>query len=306
MTSTDVYLHPDAPDPVLDEAVVVATAREHASGVGRLLEVDESGGEARAYHLEGGVVLKTQRPHRLRPRTSLSKECLILEVLERAGGVPVPRALGYGHVEGIEYLCQTTMPGRAVEQLSLSAEQRRAFLGELGATLRRIHEVGQGELVASGLVPGDEKPADLRVRVAETFDRLLGALESDPRWGQVAQLRGVTARHLDRLPDDVTPVVLHSNPGPEHAFADPRSFEYTGVIDFGDAYRSHPALDLRPWSMDEGGSELLAGYHGPGPLPDSFDDVWRTGLVIMELARASRGMRTPEELTESLAAITET
>src|SRR5262252_8052424 len=81
MVFADTYLQPNAPDPVLSEAAVVAAAAKHARDVGRLLEVDESGGEARAYMLEGGLVLKTQRPHRLRPRTSLAKEALFLQEL---------------------------------------------------------------------------------------------------------------------------------------------------------------------------------------------------------------------------------
>src|SRR3954462_12242288 len=100
MVFADTYPQPDAPDPVLEERTVVEAARSHAPQVGRLLKVDESGGEARAYHLEGEIVLKTQRPHRLRPRTSLAKEELVLRTLERAGGFPVPRVLGYGHTEG--------------------------------------------------------------------------------------------------------------------------------------------------------------------------------------------------------------
>jgi len=302
MTSVDVYLQPDAPDPVLDEEAVVAAARQHAPGAGRLLEVDESGGEARAYHLDGGVVMKTQRPHRLRPRTSLSKELVILQALEAQSDVSVPRALGYGHVEGIEYLCLTSMPGRAVEHLRLSDAQRRPFLGELGTALRRIHEIDHSTMDDSGLIPGDETPADLRPRLSATYDRLLEVLDRDERWAASGDLRAVAEHSLDGLPDDVPPVVLHSNPGPEHAFADAGTLAYTGVIDFGDSYRSHPALDLRPWSLADGGAELLEGYKQLGPLPPSFDAVWRAGLIVMELARASRGYRTPAQLAERLAA----
>jgi hypothetical protein len=63
-----VYLQPQAPDPVLDDATVRALARRHVSGAERVVEVDESGGEARVYlldggNLDGGIVVKTQRPH---------------------------------------------------------------------------------------------------------------------------------------------------------------------------------------------------------------------------------------------------
>jgi aminoglycoside phosphotransferase len=122
---TDTYLQPSAPDPVLSERAVVAAAARHVPDVGRLLEVDESGGEARAYMLDGGVVVKTQRPHRLRPRTSLAKETEFLQELSRAGDFPVPRVLGYGHVEGIEYLCLTRIQGVASPHRSPAAVHRR-------------------------------------------------------------------------------------------------------------------------------------------------------------------------------------
>ena len=96
----DVYAQPDAPDPVLDEAVVLEIVRRHVPAAHSVEHVDESGGEARTYAVDGGsagaIILKTQRPHRLRPRTSLEKETFFLRQLEAAGGFPVPRVYGYG------------------------------------------------------------------------------------------------------------------------------------------------------------------------------------------------------------------
>lgn len=299
MVFTDTYLQPDAPDPVLPEEAVVEAARRHAPEAGRLLEVDESGGEARAYLLEGGIVMKTQRPHRLRPRTSLGKEALFLNELERQGSVPVPRALGHGEVAGIEYLCLTRIAGVAVEHVRVDAGTRVALLNELGRTLRAIHETEQSTLVASDLMPGDRTPGDVRARFTDAFDRLAAALEADRRFAGV-DVGGVAARCLDGIPESTPPVALHSNPGPEHTFVDPETGAFVGLIDFGDAYRSHPALDLRPWTEAVDAEALLAGYRSSGPLPDGFADVRRTGLVIMELARATRGRRGPDELRASL------
>ncbi len=87
VTFVDTYSQPDAPDPVLSNEVVVEVARRHVAGVERVLAVDESGGEARAYHLDGGVVVKTQRPPRRRPRTSLEKERNVLRALDGVPGV---------------------------------------------------------------------------------------------------------------------------------------------------------------------------------------------------------------------------
>jgi hygromycin-B 7''-O-kinase len=300
MVFPDTYLQPDAPDPVLAEKAIVAAARRHAPGAGGLLRVDESGGEARAYFLEGGIVIKTQRPHRLRPRTSLRKEALFLSELERQGDFPVPRALGHGEVEGTEYLCLTEINGVALEHASLPPLQRAEVLGNLGRTLRAIHDIEQSVLADSELVPGDRTPSDLKTRFADTFERLATALEADQRFAGTLDVRELAAQRLALTPDNTPPVALHSNPGPEHTFVDPTSGDFVGLIDFGDAYRSHPALDLRPWTEAEDSQALLAGYASTNPLPAGFEDVWGTSRVIVELSWAIRGQRNPNELEAAL------
>ncbi|MHB1988184.1 MAG: phosphotransferase family protein [Acidimicrobiales bacterium] len=300
MVFSDTYLQPEAPDPVLDEAVVVEAARRHCPAVGRMVRVEESGGEARAYMLEGDVVLKTQRPHRLRPRTSLEKEALFLRELERQGDFPVPRVLGYGEVHGTEYLCLTRMEGSALEQVPLGADERGAVLFELGRVLRQLHGIDQAVLEESGLLPGDGRPAELRTRFADSFERLGNALGQDDLWQVSFDVRKLAVDRLALTPEDVAPVALHSNPGPEHTFVDPSSEAFTGLIDFGDAYRSHPALDLRPWPNSDDADKLLEGYRSMGALPAGFEEVRRTGLVIVELARAVRGLVSPDQAVDAI------
>lgn len=291
MVFADTYLQPGAPDPVLSEEAVRAAASQHVGDVGRLLEVDESGGEARAYLLDGDVVVKTQRPHRLRPRTSLTKEALFLRELERAGEFPVPKVHGYGHVEGIEYLCLSRMPGVASRHIHLSPGQRSAMLRTLGRVLRSIHDIDQSRLRNSELVPGDNTPHDLRERFADAFTRLADALDRDLTWHGELDIRQLADRQIDGLPDSTEPVALHSNPGPEHVFVDPSTGQFTGIIDFGDAYRSHPALDLRPWPQPADATELLAGYQGTAQLPKGFEKVATTCLIMAELGQVARGRR---------------
>ena len=305
MVFSDSYLQPDASDPVLAEEVVLAAARRHVPQAGRLLRIDESGGEARAYFLDGGIVMKTQRPHRLRPRTSLRKEALFLAELERQGDFPVPRALGHGEMDGIEYLCLTELEGVAVKHCALDPKKQAALLGELGRTLRAIHEIEQSPFAESELMPGDRAPVDLKTRVFETFDRLAAALGADERFAGVIDVREIARHRLAVTPENTLPVALHSNPGPEHTFVDPTSGAFVGLIDFGDAYRSHPAFDLRPWTKAADADALLAGYRSAGPLPAGFEDVWRTGLIIIELARAARGLRSTEELVTAVKRLIE-
>jgi hygromycin-B 7''-O-kinase len=70
----EVYLQPDAPDPVLSQEFVLSLVRRHLPEAQAVTGVDESGGEARTYAIDDTVILKVQRPQQLRPSTSLAKE----------------------------------------------------------------------------------------------------------------------------------------------------------------------------------------------------------------------------------------
>lgn len=208
--------------------------------------------------------------------------------------------LGHGQVSGTEYLCLTRVPGSALLRTALKPDDRRRALEELGRTLHAIHYVDQTALERSELVPGDRCPADLRGRIADTFARLAAAFDADSRLAVVADVRRIAVQRLEATPDNIPPVSLHSNPGPEHAFVDPATGNFCGLIDFGDAYRSHPAFDFRQWSDDDDTAAVLDGYRSAGRLPLRFEDVRRTVLVIEALARAARGRTTPDELAATL------
>ena len=66
----DVYLQPDAPDPVLPPKLVLDLGRRHAQDARVVTAVDESGGEARAYAVDTTIILKTQHP---RQRLALAR-----------------------------------------------------------------------------------------------------------------------------------------------------------------------------------------------------------------------------------------
>ena len=125
---TDTYSQPDAPDPVLSDDRVLELARRHAGSARKVTFVDESGGEARAYMCDDDLVFKTQRPQQLRPRTSLEKEAFILGQLAAQADVPVPRVLGYGREDDVEYLLMTRIPGVPLETTALSGPARIAVL----------------------------------------------------------------------------------------------------------------------------------------------------------------------------------
>jgi hygromycin-B 7''-O-kinase len=281
----DVYLQPDAPDPVLSDNVVLALVRRHLPDAQVVTGVDESGGEARTYAIDDQLILKTQRPHRLRPRTNLAKEATFLRHLAAFSEIPVPRVFGYGREGNMEYLCLSRMPGAAVTRQSISGPARAAVLQALGQTLRRIHAVPQGPLAASGLFPGDHTADDLEMRLAEAFDEVVTALErAGDVWTLTQSPRSAADTALALLPPTTTFVALHSNPGAEHTFIDPVMRTYTGVIDFGDAYISHPALDLRRWKEPSDREALLAGYLAAGLVDGAFMTVWRVTQVWADMA----------------------
>ena len=281
----DVYLQPDAPDPVLSAAVVLTLVRRHVPRATRVTAVDESGGEARTYVVDDTLILKTQRPHRLRPRTSLAKEVFFLNRLASEPGITVPRVLGYGR-EGrtIEYICMTHISGVAMANVQTTGPARQVALGELGRTLRRIHALPREPFAASGLFPGDPGPAELHTRLTELFGDVITRLGADPpAWTLPLPAEVVAERALAALPASDLRVALHSNPGPPHTFVDPATGAYTGLIDFGDAYISHPALDLWRWPNPADRSALFQGYTAEQPVDAAWLQTWRVVQVLADL-----------------------
>jgi hygromycin-B 7''-O-kinase len=280
----DVYLQSDAPDPVLTDAVVLGLVGRHVPDAQAVTGVDESGGEARTYLVDDRLVLKTQRPHRLRPRTSLAKEAAFLRHLAAFPAIPVPRVLGYGQTEGIEYLCMTRLPGEAIIRQTIAGPACARVLHALGRVLREIHLVAQEPLLESGLFPGDHTADDLRGRLAEAFDEVLALLgRADTAWSLDRAPQAVVETALAALPATTAFVALHSNLGAEHTFADPVTQIYTGTIDFGDAYISHPALDLRRWKDPADREALLEGYLSAGSVDDVFMAVWRAAQIWADM-----------------------
>ncbi len=245
----DFYIQPDAADPVLDPDAVLAIVRLHAAGAKAVRAVDESGGEARTYAIDDGLILKVQRPQQLRARTSLDKERFLLEQLAGLEGVRVLRVLGGGVAEpGIEYTLMTRMPGVPMHSARFDGDLRRRTLVDLGRMLRRIHAIPQQPLFEARLIPGDHTAADVRTRFGGLFDDAVTAVARAAQpWPFALDPLQLARLAMRALPDADAWVALHSNPGPEHVFVDPQTRQLTGLIDFGDAYFSHPALDLRRW-----------------------------------------------------------
>ena len=288
MGRADVYLEPRAADPVLSDGLVLELVRRHVPGARSVVGVDESGGEARVYLVDDGIVLKTQRPHRRRPRTSLAKEAYLLERLEPVLGGRIPRRLGYDRTETdqgpVEYLCMTRIRGRAAGQAALTPEARHLVLDELGRLLHHLHRVD----IDVQPLPTDADSGALRRRLELGFGDIVDAFADRPRARArlPMPLETLVGRVVAAVPTTLTqpPVVLHSNPGATHAFVDPDSGRFVGLIDFGDAYASHPALDLHRWPDPADRIHLRDAYLD-GATPDAtWHRMWTLAMIHTDLA----------------------
>ena len=305
MGRADVYLQPHAPDPVLTDELILDLASRHVSDVDAVTEVDESGGEARAYLLGATIVVKTQRPHRLRPRTSLAKEAYLLDTLSPVLGGSIPRLLGYDNVrtdEGpVEYLCMTRIPGQATHHATLDPAAREALIAELGNLLRRLHAIS----VATGRLPTDHDAAALRRRLEYGFADIADAFAQRPTGSDLLPLPldRVISRTLGALPETLPqpPMPLHSNPSPTHVFVDPASGRFTGVIDFGDSYASHPAFDLHRWPDPAERVLLREAYLGGAQPAPGFDPMWTVAMIYTNLSVIAQGSPHTDGALEDLA-----
>jgi aminoglycoside phosphotransferase (APT) family kinase protein len=297
----EYYLQPDAPDWVLSDAEVLRCVRRFVPRARAVTGPDESGGEARTYTVDDELVLKVQRPQQVRAGTSLAREVFFLNQLAaEAPDLPVTRVLGYARETNLlEYNLQTRMPGVAVANAALAPDARRQVIFEVGRVLRRIHAIPQTPIHASAHFPTDLNAAELKARVAQYFEVIARQMDKNGRaWPLSVSFETVTARTLAALPETAEFVALHSNPGPPHVFVDPASGRFTGLIDFGDAYISHPALDLWRWRWPEERAAALAGYTAHAPVGDDFMQTWR---AVEALAGALLVAFFPERHDEAVA-----
>lgn len=276
----EVYLQPHTSDPVLDEELVLSLVREFVPGAQRVSGVDETGGEARAYAIDDGVILKVQRPHRLRLSTSLEREAFFLRQLQAAGlpDLAVPRVLGYFRRSNLlEGIVMTRIPGTAVARAGVAAEALDPVLAALGRTLAAIHSVDCRPFQASGLFPVDQNAQALRARMVSRFERTLLRLSAVPDT-ELSRARALRDSLLARITQVDSWVAVHSNPGPEHTFVDAAG-SFSGLIDFGDSYVGHPINDLRRWGLRQR-KVLLAAYLGNGGPSDAIRLAWETAYQV--------------------------
>jgi aminoglycoside phosphotransferase (APT) family kinase protein len=185
----------------------------------------------------------------------------------------------------VEYLVMSRMPGDAFIHQPTEGATRATLLRDVGALLARQHALPTGPLLAdTGIVPLDRDGAALVRRLEPGFADLVDLIAEDPaRWPFATSPEEVTAAALAMVPTTFTPVLLHSNPGPMHVFcADDGSL--TGLIDFGDSYVSHPAMDLRTWPDPADRLVLRDGYLDGAASSVEFDAAWTAAMIYTDMA----------------------
>jgi hygromycin-B 7''-O-kinase len=303
----DFYVQPDSADPVLNAGTVLAIVRRHAPTAKAVVAVDELGGEARTYAIDHDLTLKVQRPQQLRPRTSLAKERFFLQQLAGVEGVRVPKVIGGGvAAPAIEYTLMTRMPGVPMEAAQLDPESRRHALFDLGRMLRRIHAIPQQPLFDARIIPGDHAPADVRWRFGNLFDEAVALVDrAAPPWPFAHSPLQLARLAMRALPDVDEWVALHSNPGPEHVFVDDQTGQLTGIIDFADAYFSHPVHDLRRFRCPADRAVIHAGYTADRSTSQTFDKTWRVASVLASMLAVANEPQCRAAALEELSALLE-
>lgn len=279
------YYQKDAPDPVLDAAHVLRLVRSHVPTAQAVTGIDETGGEARVYFIDAEIVCKVQRPPQRRSWTNLEKEVVFLRHLaSSAPDIPVPRVLGYGKEDHVEYTCMTRMAGDAAVRTPIPPTARVETLRKLGRTIRRIHQVPQAPLRATGLFPEEFTLPDLKTAVVEDLEEYARYLhQRGIGWPFPFDLATLIAQALEHLPTEPAGVALHTNPGPTHTFVDPTTGALTGLIDFGDAYIGHPATDLGRWPDPADREAVLQGYLDAGNPGPHFWAMWDVASIMADL-----------------------
>ena len=279
MILKDIYVQPDVMDEVWNDQLVLEIVSEFVPSASVVTSVDETGGEARTYFVDDNIILKTQRPNRLRPRTSLEKEVFMLREIEKQCDINVPRVLGYTKRNNlVECTVMTRMPGDAIIRTEISESALAEALFIHGKALKTLHSLNQKPFIESGLFPYDKTSDNVKHRFLYRLNLMLDALVKQTQPSELENARNLGREIIAQIPEHLEQVALHSNPYKEHTFINDDK-TYSGIIDFGDAYMSHPVNDMRRWNFNER-RHLLSGYTSIGTIGDDFMPMWHINYQI--------------------------
>jgi hygromycin-B 7''-O-kinase len=154
-------------------------------------------------------------------------------VLQHLQGLQAPQVVADGELEGWPYLIITALPGRPVEEVwsELDVGEKRSILEPLGSFLQALHQ---------------QPPVP---ELATDWDQFLA--ERVGRWEEHHQAEGawrdwIRGRISDFSEPRFDPVLLNADITDEHVLVINRDghWQFSGVIDFGDAMMGHPHYEF--------------------------------------------------------------
>jgi len=208
----------------------------------------------------------------------------------------------------IEYTLMKRMPGISMRHAQLDDDARQTVLFQLGTVLRRIHSMPLAPFIASELFHGDQSFVDTQFRLGNYFNDLADDIRRERSlWRLSFTPEQVGAKAIASVPRSTERAALHSNPYFEHVFVRPQSGGYSGLIDFGDAYISHPAFDMRRWNRPADREALLQGYTSQRPVSDAFLETWRAVMILGDVVTIAyypeRAAEAEQDLLQLLAQV---
>ena len=267
-------------DPVYSDEFILNKIRQLGFIVSKVTKIDESGGEARVYVIDDQYILKVQRPQQLRRTTSLKKEVFFLNTINNQiqPNLLVPQVLAYIKENLFEAILLTKIKGSCYKNVSLSKEVEKQVLIDIGKNLAHIHQLDVNLFKKSKLIEDiDDNLNDLKIRFKTNLRKALKKTNVDRKtYHQVNKL----IIQMSLSINDEKYVALHSNPGPTHNFVG--NDQFTGLIDFADAYISHPVFDLRKWPTSVR-NIVYSGYQEVIKVSNEFNQFYEVCYQIDQI-----------------------
>ena len=236
------------------------------------------------------------------------RETEVLPVLAPDLPLPIPVAAFRGE-PGPEFPWPWSgsahLPGREAAEAAPPDADRVSHGAALGRFLRALHDVDPGRVTAGGeLLPVDPvRRADMPHRVADARRRC-AILQDAGLWAPPAGLSAVFDE-AERLDPPAAPAVVHGDLHVRHLLIGDGG-KPSGVIDWIDVCRGHPAIDLPLYWGYLPPAGRAAFHDAYGPVDD--DALIRARVLAVSLwaalAEYAHDVGMPALLVEVLAGLT--
>ncbi|AQZ70594.1 aminoglycoside phosphotransferase [[Actinomadura] parvosata subsp. kistnae] len=261
------------------DAALSAIARRHGVAAGRVRPLPP-GVANHVFLLGDDLVLRVPRAAEFLP--DLVKEAAVIPVALRAG-VRTPEVVAFddscSEVD-VPYMVLTRAPGADLARLGLSEGDAAGLCREVGRELGKLH--GSASVPAG--VPTEDDTGD----PWELTGRLLAEGWIDA--GTARRLTGWFDRLSPHLPASPSPVLVHGDVAPQNLLVSPGTTRLSGIVDWGDAARSDPAVDFAKMPLTCVPA-LLDGYrqeaHAPAP-------AWEARVLWLHLTWALGRLAAPQ------------